>query len=96
MPKYRVYLWEWDMVNGEYVYRDYYGEVIEAEDEDKLWEILNKNLEEMAKDAEKEGWDCEGEPEGSMICTKRCEEEEVTEEECVYEHQIGYDVEPEE
>ena len=97
MPKYKVYLWEWDMLNGEYTYRDYYGETVEAEDEDALWEILNKRLDEMSREAEGEGWDCENEPDGSLICTKRCEDEveevEDDEEICVIERQIGYDVE---
>ena len=98
MVKYRIYEWEWDMINLEYVYRDYYGEEIEVENEDELDEIINRRLEEIVEEAEENGWECEDGPEDSVICTKPCEdwegeEVEAGEDICVYQHQVGFDIE---
>ena len=98
-PRYRIYEWEWDMQNGEYTYRDYYGEEIEVKDEDELWEIIDRRLREIVEEAEKNGWSCEDVngimDSPSIICTKPCEEGvgEDLDNPCVYEHEIGYDIE---
>lgn len=92
MVKYRIYEWEWDCINGEYVYRDYYGEEVEVEDEDELWEIVGRRLEEVVEEARENGWECEDDVEGSVICTKPCEDGEG-EDECIYQHQVGFDIE---
>jgi len=68
--KWKIYLWEWDPTNGEYVYRDRYGEEIEARSEDELWKLIEKRLAKMARDAKKEGWDCELNPQGELVCVK--------------------------
>ena len=79
------------MANGEYLYKDYYGEEIKAKDENELWEILDKRLNEIVRDAEKEGWDCEDVDSivdsPSLICVKGNEDEGY------YEVEIGYDIE---
>ena len=72
MPLYE--LWEWDMINGEYVYR----EEFEAKDDEEAFSILRSVIEE----AREEGWECEEQPDGTFICTK-------TEDEYYYEHQVG-------
>ena len=86
--KYRVYLWEWDSDNGEYIYRDYDGEVIYVETDEELWETISKWLQNIAKEAEAEGWECEVTADGTLYCTK-CDEEGC------YSREIGYDVEEE-
>jgi len=63
MPRYRLI--EWDMDNGEVLYR----EEFEAKD---IEEAL-KYLESIVKDAEKEGWECEPTPNGDYICVKEKE-----------------------
>ncbi|CCG27858.1 hypothetical protein [Alphaspiravirus yamagawaense] len=86
MPTFKVYLWEWDTENGEYVYRDYEGETVEAANEEDLWRTLESWLRDIAKEAAGEGWDCEFTPNAELLCT-RCEEGYCE------SRQIGYDVE---
>ena len=91
------------MLNGEYVYRDHYGEEIEVKDEDELWKILDKRLTRIVRGYEKEGWVCEDVnsivDNPSVICARPCDEEErkefgeACEETPAEEIQIGYDVE---
>ena len=95
MVKYKISLYEWDMNNGEYLYRDYYGDIVNVKDEEELWRIIDKRLNEIVEEAKEEDWECEEDANGSLICSKRCEEEyiEGTEEECIYQREIGYDIE---
>lgn len=72
-------LWEWDMLNGEYIYK----EEIEADTEEELYKIL----EEEIKNAEENyGWQCEETGNGDYICTKQDEDGYPI------EHQIGIDI----
>jgi len=71
-------LWEWDMQNGEYIYK----EEIEADTEEELYKIL----EETIKEAIDNGWDCEETLNGDYICTKPDEEGYPI------EHQVGIDI----
>jgi hypothetical protein len=104
MPKFRVRYWEWDMNNGEYIYKSDW-EIVEARDEEELISRLERSLRRVAKDYESEGWDCEefAGDDLAIICT-RCEEYEEEEgegEETTYwgeerycdEIEIGYDYE---
>ena len=65
----RYYLVEWDMDNGEVLTK----EPLDVKD---LEEAL-KVLEEIVKDAEKEGWICQETGNGDYICTKQTEDGEV-------------------
>ena len=40
----------------EYIHRDYEGDVVEANSEEDLLNKLHERLEELASEAEKEGW----------------------------------------
>ena len=86
MPKFKVYLWEWDTENGEYVYRDRDGEIVEAASDEDLWKLLERRLEEIRREAAEDGWDCDMTPDGELLCT-RCEDGFCE------SRQIGYDVE---
>lgn len=107
MRKFRVYEWVWDMKNGEYHHRDFYGIEVVAKDEDDLIDKLEKWLEEDAKEWEKQGYVCEIDSGDSIsmicaildeACVKETKEElgeELAEweiyESCTYEYQVGYD-----
>jgi len=103
--KVRVFYWEWDMENGEYVHRDLYGTVVDVKDEDELYKKISRWLEEDVRDAEKNGWTCDPHSDGlSAVCSKvdkECVEELKNEgydedeavNRCSMSVQIGYDIE---
>jgi len=58
--RFEVCGWEWDSDNGEYVSRDYYCDEVVAEDIQEALEKATKWLEDDVKEAESDGWVCEG------------------------------------
>lgn len=82
MKLYKIYFYEYDMVNGEYIDRDTFGQIVKVKDEDALLKYIENKIIKIISDARKRGWDCDIVESTRAICYKD-----------TYEHEIGYDYE---
>ena len=100
--------WEYDASNGEYVYKDYYCDSVEADNIQEALEKAMKWLEEDIKEGETNGWECD-EVDGDVSddkygyvstfcskldkeCVEICKEDGGDEEECESKCYISHQI----